>query len=67
MEWIVLVSNNYWSTIKKSFLLVYITIPAKKEEKPEDGEDENSLQLWKNGYLDVIKTKEKQLLDILLI
>ena len=54
MEWIVLVSNNYWSTIKKSFLL-------------EDGEDENSLQLWKNGYLDVIKTKEKQLLDILLI
>ena len=38
-----------------------------KEEKPEDGADKISLQFWKTGYLDVTKTKEKQLLHISLI
>ena len=37
------------------------------EEKPEDGADKISKQFWETGYLDVTKTKEKQLLHILLI
>ena len=37
------------------------------EEKPEDGADKISKQFWKTGYLDVIETKEKDLLHILLI
>ena len=37
-------------------MFVYITTSAKKEEKPEDGADKISLQIWKTGYLDVTKT-----------
>ena len=44
------------------FRLVYITTPAKKEEKRDhggEGADKFSLQFWKTGYLDVTKTKNK--------
>ena len=47
--------------------IAYINTPAKKEEKPEDGADKISLQLWKKGYLDLTKIKEKQLLHMLVI